>query len=85
MGGSYRRINIVVNALPAGDLGEALALLLFALDAGLPSVLNREHPPLTRQRSLQGGRVVQVAGRSRPRAISRAAGESGLRVIARTW
>src|SRR5580765_3732946 len=60
-GGAYRRVNDVVNALPAGDLGEALALLLFALNPCLPRVLHREHSPRTRQRSLEGGRIVQVA------------------------
>ena len=67
----------MLDARASGQLGEPLALLLLALDAGLPRVLHREHSPGPGQRLLQGGGVVEVSpndlgalGRERPRRLA---------------
>src|SRR6266851_10489453 len=44
-----------------GQLGEPFPLCFFLFDAGLPRVLNGEHSPGAVQRSLQAGRIVEVA------------------------
>jgi hypothetical protein len=46
-----------------GELGDALALLLLALDTGLPRVLHREHAPGALERRLERRRVVEVSAR----------------------
>src|SRR5258705_13112358 len=80
MGGGYRRVDIVLNALSTRDLGDALALLLFALNSRLPRILNREHSPGARQRALEGGRVVQIAGDDLGPELRNLAGGRGVRL-----
>ena len=70
----------MLNALSTRDLGDALALLLFALDSRLPRILNREHPPRACQRSLEGGRIVQIAGDDLGPELRNLAGSRGVRL-----
>ena len=42
-----RGVDVVLNALPLGEVRDALALLLLALDPGLPRVLHSEDTPHT--------------------------------------
>ena len=57
-----RRVDEVLHALFARGLGEALALLFFALDAGLPGVLHGERAPGAVERGDERRGVVQIAG-----------------------
>ena len=59
--GSDRGVDVVLNAFAPRHFGEPLALLLFAGDAGLPGVLDREHTPGSVESAIERGAVVQVA------------------------
>jgi hypothetical protein len=50
----------VLHALPLGDVRDALALLLLALDPGLPGVLHGKDAPRPGESSLQRGWIIQV-------------------------
>src|SRR5437762_3202083 len=55
------RIDVVLDAVLSGDLGDALALRFLPLDARFPGVLHGEHPPGPLDRAFQRFGVVEIA------------------------